>query len=785
MQRFFENEYDLSKNLVIVESPAKAKTIEKFLGSEFHVLSSQGHIRDIEGVGKNSIGIDFENNYAPHYVIDPKKHKLIDILKKEAKQAETVWLASDEDREGEAIAWHLNEVLQLQKEQRRRIVFHEITKTAIQEAIQKPRDIDYNLVDAQQARRVLDRIVGFELSPILWKKIMPGLSAGRVQSVAVRLIVEREEQIRDFKPTDQYVVTADFIGKDANGKDILLHTELNHRFATQEEVLRFLEHCQTATFKVDNITTKPSKRTPAPPFTTSSLQQEASRKLHFAVAKTMRLAQSLYESGKITYMRTDSVNLSQLALNTAKQEIAKEYGDSYYTRRQFHTKAKGAQEAHEAIRPTYMDTLQAGANEDERRLYELIWKRTIASQMADAKIETTHIEIQTEGTDYHFVATGETIVFDGFMKVYIQSNDDENEESASILPPMKAGETLQINEMLAQQSFTKAPFRYTEASLVKKMEELGIGRPSTYATIIETIQSRNYVERGNRAGQKREIQQLILKGNKITEKTKAETYGADTGKLVPTDLGFMTNNFLVEAFPDILNYDFTAESESSFDEIAAGKLQWVTMVDKFYKTFHPMTTTIPSGKIEARHLGKDPKTGREVMAKIGKNGPCIQIGTATDTEKPLFASLEKGQSVFTITLEEALALFDTPYPYTIGQFEGYDLVVNVGRFGPYIKQNKEFYSIPKAIDPQHVTLEEAIHIIEQKRQAALPIHEYGDILVLNGRYGAYIKQGNHNYKLPKGTNADTLTEEDCKQIIATTAPTEAKAHRKGSSKKTK
>ena len=769
----------MSKNLVIVESPAKAKTIEKFLGKDYHVLSSQGHIRDIEGFGKNSMGIDFEHDYAPHYAIDPKKKHLIDALSKEAKEAQIVWLASDEDREGEAIAWHLKEVLKLKDQTTKRIVFHEITKTAIQKAIEEPRDIDYNLVDAQQARRVMDRIVGFELSPVLWKKIIPGLSAGRVQSVAVRLIVDREREINEFKPTANYRVTADLVGQDANGKDILLHTELNHRFQTKEEALSFLEGCQNATLRVKNIQTKPAKRQPAPPFTTSSLQQEASRKLHFPVAKTMRLAQSLYEAGHITYMRTDSVNLSTLAISTAKQEIIDDFGDKYHKARQFHTTSKGAQEAHEAIRPTYMNKRVAGANEDEKHLYELIWKRTLASQMADAELEQTRIEVALNNSDYLFVATGEVVVFDGFMRVYIQGNDDESEDAESLLPQLNKGIDLQYKEVLAQQSFTKAPFRYTEASLVKKMEELGIGRPSTYAAIIETIQQRNYVVRGNVNGQKREYTILSLKGKKIAEKKKQETVGADAGKLLPTDIGMVTNDFLVSEFPQILNYDFTAQSEQNFDDIAEGKTPWVKVVDDFYRTFHPSVKSVESGKLGGRLLGADPKSGKTVVAKIGKKGPCIQIGTATDEDKPKFASLEKGQSIYTITLEEALRLFETPYPYSVGLFENKEMIVNDGIYGPYIKFDNSYVSIPKTIDAVNLTHEQAIELIEAKRKAALPIHEFGDIQVLNGRYGAYIKFNGENYKLPKGTDPQALTEEECKQIISTTPTTHHQTAKRG------
>ncbi len=767
----------MSKNLVIVESPAKAKTIEKFLGKDFQVLSSQGHIRDIEGVGKNSIGIDFENGYQPHYVIDARKLRLIDTLRAESQKAETVWLASDEDREGEAIAWHLKEVLGLNKENTRRIVFHEITKTAIQEAIKNPRDINYNLVNAQQARRVLDRIVGFELSPVLWKKLIPGLSAGRVQSVAVRLIVEREREIEAFKSTASYRILADFIGKNTNDEEVVLRTELNHKFIDENEAWAFLEGCKDDIFTIQNITKKPIKRSPAPPFTTSSLQQEAARKLRFSVSKTMRLAQSLYESGHITYMRTDSVNLSSLAIATSKEEVTSAYGAEYHQARQFSTTAKGAQEAHEAIRPTYMSKHSAGASADEKKLYELIWKRTLASQMADAKLETTRIEVAAGKSEYLFVAMGEVILFDGFMKVYIQGNDDENEENTAKLPHFTVGTQLKYSVVTAQESFTKAPYRYTEASLVKKMEELGIGRPSTYASIIETIQQRDYVERGGKAGYKRPVHSVVLKADKIKEQTKQELVGADSGKLIPTDLGYTTNDFLVANFPSILSYDFTADAELSFDKIADGKELWNKVVDDFYKTFHPLIREVPSGKIEGRELGKDPATGKPIIAKIGKKGPCIQIGLATDAEKPRFASLAKDQSIYTITLEEALSLFDTPYPYTIGDFEGHDIIVNEGMYGPYIKLDKLFVSIPKDIDPQNVTYEQAVTLITQKRQAAKPIYEWGDIQVLNGRFGAYIKCQGENYKLPKNIKQEDITEQLCKDIIASSEPTTAKAKR--------
>lgn len=758
----------MSKNLVIVESPAKAKTIEKFLGKDYHVLSSQGHIRDIEPLGKNSMGIDFAHGYTPNYVIDPKKRHLVDALRDEVKKADTVWLASDEDREGEAIAWHLKEVLDLDKKDTKRIVFHEITKTAIQHAIETPRNIDYNLVNAQQARRVLDRIVGFELSPVLWKKVTTGLSAGRVQSVAVRLIVEREREIEDFQTTSHYRVLADFNGQDTTNT---LHTELNHRFETKEEAIAFLEACKTAEFGIADIQKKPTKRTPAPPFTTSSLQQEAARKLKFPVSKTMRLAQALYEAGHITYMRTDSVNLSTLALATCKNEIITEYGERYTHTHQYHTSSKGAQEAHEAIRPTYMNVKSAGASADEKRLYQLIWKRTIACQMADAELETTRIEVRMSGSDYLFVATGETVTFDGFMRAYVQSNtNDEQEESPRMLPQMQPNERLQYVLTIAQQTFAKPPYRYNEAALVKKMEELGIGRPSTYATIIETIQTRKYVERGNVTGKKRDYTILTLTKGNITEQRKQELYGEDKQKLLPTDLGRITNDFLVSQFPDILSYDFTANEEENFDRIADGKADWVQTVDTFYQTFHPTLLAIPSGKIAGRPLGVDPETGEPVVAKISKMGPCIQIGTP-DSDKLRFASLRKGQSLFSITLDEALELFRNALPYTLGQIDGEDVVVGEGKYGPYVRYKNGFVSIPKDKDPMQISLEEAQQLIEKKEHQQEPIHVYGDLQVLNGRWGAYIKTPKGNYKIPKGQDATLLTQEDCYKIVETTEPT--------------
>ena len=771
----------MSKNLVIVESPAKAKTIEKFLGKDFRVLSSQGHIRDIEAIGKNSMGIDFQKGYAPNYVIDKQKEHLVQSLATEAKKADKVWLASDEDREGEAIAWHLQQVLELQPEKTHRIVFHEITKTAIQEAIQNPRDIDYNLVNAQQARRVMDRIVGFELSPVLWKKVTTGLSAGRVQSVVVRLVVEREREIEKFVSSSSYRLTAEFVGKSATGEDVLFKTELNHRFATKEEALAFLQQCQNQEFSISSVTHKPGHRSPAPPFTTSSLQQEAVRKLHFSVSKTMRLAQSLYEAGHITYMRTDSVNLSSLAINTAKSEIINEFGDKYHKARQYKTTAKGAQEAHEAIRPTYMNVASAGANNDERRLYDLIRKRAIASQMADAQTDTTRVEVAMSGSPYLWVANYSVITFDGFMRVYTQSSDDELSAQLSTFNSQLSTGACALSVATAQESFTKAPMRYDEGSLVEKMKDLGIGRPSTYATVIETIQSRGYVERGNVEGTTREYNILTLKQGKIADKTKTENVGAETGRLLPTDLGRITNDFLVDQFPAILSYDFTAREEENFDAIAAGEAEWVKTVDNFYHTFHPLIQQVPSGKMAARELGVDPTTGEPVFARISKNGPCVQLGNS-DTEKPRFVSMPKGISLFTITLEQALSLFQNALPLTLGEYQGQEVVIGEGKYGPYIRYNGSFTSLPKNTDPYGVTLDQAIQLLEQKQQQEEPIHVFGDIQVLNGRYGAYIKTPQGNYKLPRGVEAATLTAEACQEIIVKSEPTSA-AKRKFKSKK--
>ena len=757
----------MSKNLVIVESPAKAKTIEKFLGKEFHVLSSQGHVRDIEPIGKNSMGIDFEHGYEPHYAIDASKEHLIEQLQRESAKADTVWLASDEDREGEAIAWHLKEVLNLDKKDTKRIVFHEITKPAIEQAILHPRDIDYNLVNAQQARRVLDRIVGFELSPVLWKKVTTGLSAGRVQSVAVRLIVEKEREIESFRASSSYRIFADFIGVNP-GDASVLKCELNHRFSHKNDAMAFMESLPSAMFIVRDVQHKPVTHIPAPPFTTSTLQQEAARKLKFPVSKTMRLAQSLYESGKITYMRTDSVNLSSLALATAKEVIAEQYGTQYVHTRQYRTKSKGAQEAHEAIRPTYMSTLIAGDNKDEQRLYELIWKRTVASQMADAQSEKTTIEVSVHGSKFAFVATGEVMSFDGFTRVYVQSTDEETEERR-ILPAMSQRERLKLVEAEAVQTYAKPPFRYNEATLVKRMEELGIGRPSTYATIIETIQHVKYVERGSIAGQKRDISILSLKNGQITERKKSEMYGADSQRLLPTDLGRITNDFLVEHFPSILSYDFTAHEEEQFDRIAIGRADWRQTVDAFYKTFKPLLSSIPSGKVPGRLLGNDPATGLPVIAKISKIGPCVQLGDAAD-DKPRFASLKKGQSIFSITLAEALDLFRTSLPLTIGQYNAKDVIIGEGKYGPYVLFDKTYISIPRGKDPLTVTLDEAIAMIEQKRQEQQPIQQWGDIRIMNGRYGVYIHTTEGNYQFPKTLKPETVTEAEVREIMAKSEP---------------
>ena len=760
----------MSKNLMIVESPSKGKTIAKYLGKDFRLMSSQGHVRDIEGIGKNSIGIDFENGYAPNYVIDKDKEQLVESLRQEAMKADKVWLASDPDREGEAIAWHIQEILQLPKEKVCRITFNDTTKESILESINHPRDIDYNLVNAQQARRVMDRLVGFELSPVLWKKVITGLSAGRVQSVAVRLIVEREREIEEFVPTASYRLSAEFFGTALNGETTSFKTELNHRFATKQEAMAFLESCKDATYTLSSVTHKPGHRAPAPPFTTSTLQQEAVRKLHFSVSKTMRLAQSLYEAGHITYMRTDSVNLSGLAINTAKTTILAEYGEQYHKARQYQTKSKNAQEAHEAIRPTYMNVAVAGSNNDERRLYDLIRKRALATQMADVEVDTTRVEVSMSNSPYLWTATHEVITFDGFMRVYTQAADEEiaaNNQAAIAL--LKENVNCQLSTVNAQETFTKAPMRYHEGSLVDKMDELGIGRPSTYATVIETIQSRKYVERGSVEGVKRSFNVLTLSNGKISDKTKTETVGVDSGKLLPTDLGRIANDFLVEQFPTILSYDFTAQSEESFDAIAAGEANWVQTVDTFYQTFHPLIQQVPAGKMAARLVGHHPETGEPILARITKNGPCVQLGDS-DTEKPKFVSMQKGQSIFTITVDEALTLLANALPRNLGAYNGEDVIIGEGKYGPYVRYAGAFTSLPKNANPYTITMEEAIAMLEQQKQAEKPIHVFGDMQVLNGRYGAYIKTPQGNYRLSKSTDVQALTEEACRSIVENSAP---------------
>lgn len=762
----------MQKNLVIVESPAKAKTIEKFLGADYKVLSSYGHIRDLK---KKEFSID-TTNFAPQYEIPSEKTKLVNELKAEAKNAGTVWLASDEDREGEAISWHLYEVLGLKPEQTKRIVFHEITKPAILQAIEHPRDIDLNLVNAQQARRVLDRIVGFKLSPVLWKKVKPALSAGRVQSVAVRLIVEREREIQQFKSEESYRVVALFTP--ANSKDgTEIKAELNQRFKNKEEATRFLESCKDAAFTIRDIATRPQKRMPAAPFTTSTLQQEAAHKLGFTVAQTMMIAQRLYESGRITYMRTDSVNLSSLCINASTAVIKELMGERYVKSRQFHTKTKGAQEAHEAIRPTYMDQTEIEGTPQERRLYDLIWKRTVASQMADAEIEKTTATIQISGQDAAFVATGEVIKFDGFLKVYRESFDEDSENETAegnLLPPMETGQQLERKEIQALQRFTQHPPRYNEASLVKKLEELGIGRPSTYAPTISTIQQREYVTKGDKGGEEKELVILTLKGDTISQQAKQTVIGAERGKLVPTDVGTVVNDFLLQYFPEIMDYNFTAEVEKKFDDIAEGKTEWTQMMKDFYGDFEPEVEKTLNAKSEhkvgERLLGTNPQSGKPVFVKIGRFGPVVQIGTAEDEEKPRFAQMKNGQSLETITLEEALELFKLPRD--LGTFENTTVSIGTGRFGPYVLHNKKYVSLPKGSDPMSVTLQEAIKLIIEKRQAEVERHlrkfeEEPELEVLNGRYGPYIAYKGSNYRLPKtlAERAKELTLEECMTVV--------------------
>lgn len=768
----------MQENLVIVESPAKAKTIEKFLGKDYKVMSSYGHIRDLK---KKELSIDLDT-LNPDYEIPEEKKKVVSELKKNAKAAKKIWLASDEDREGEAISWHLCEVLGLDEANTNRIVFHEITKPAILKAIETPRHLDMNLVNAQQARRVLDRLVGFRLSPVLWRKVKPALSAGRVQSVAVRLIVEREREIQNFVSEPYYRVNAVFAVTSDDGAKNEVKAELSNRFKTHEEALAFLEECKKSKFTVSSITKKPLKRTPAPPFTTSTLQQEAARKLGFTVSQTMMVAQRLYEAGRITYMRTDSVNLSSLAINTSKDEIVRLYGEEYSKVRMYHTHSKGAQEAHEAIRPTYIDNVSIEGTSQEKRLYDLIWKRTIASQMADAQIEKTTVNIAIESedgkttNDLQFIANGEVVAFEGFLKVYHESTDDEDagEEFSHALPVMHEGEELERREIVSTERYSQSPNRYTEASLVRKLEELGIGRPSTYAPTISTIQQRDYVHKGDRKGEERKYAVDSLLGLKITSKTKKEMAGADKGKLIPTDIGMVVNDFLMENFPEIMDYNFTAKVEQEFDKIAEGKAEWNKEMKVFYQGFEPEVEKVMNARSEhkagERELGIDPATGKPVFVKIGRFGPVVQIGTADDEDKPRFSQLPSDKSMETITLDEALELFKLPR--TVGQFEGTDVVIGAGRFGPYVLHNKKYVSLPKDENPMTITLDAAINLIQKKRLQEAQRHlktfeEDANMEVMNGRYGPYIAYNGKNYRMPKALHekASELTYEQCMDIV--------------------
>ncbi len=769
----------MTKNLVIVESPAKAKTLEKFLGEDYKVMSSYGHIRDLK---KKDFSVNLDD-FTPVYVIPEDKEDVVAKLKKAAKGAENVWLASDEDREGEAISWHLAHVLGLDIDKTKRIVFHEITKNAILEAIKHPRTIDKNLVNAQQARRVLDRIVGFKLSPVLWKKLKPQLSAGRVQSVAVRLIVEREREIQNFKPEASFKVTAEFVSAGEGKEKTLLKAEYEQRFATEKEAQAFLEKCQGCQFTISDVTKKPMHKVPAPPFTTSTLQQEAARKLGFSVAQTMSVAQHLYEAGLITYMRTDSVNLSTLCINASKKEIIEKLGEKYSKVRQFQTKSKGAQEAHEAIRPTYMRNHEIKGGSNDKRLYDLIWKRTIASQMADAEIEKTTVRIDIQPNEKSgnnmgaFVATGEVVTFDGFLRVYRESFDDETEEeqTSSLDASLKAGQHLAFNEMAATQHYTQGPLRFTEASLVKKLEELGIGRPSTYAPTISTIQQREYVEKGDKKGEKRPYVILSMKTDgKIKKSEKNEIVGNEKGKLIPTDTGIVVNDFLVKYFPNIVDYGFTANVEKEFDEIASGKEKWKEMMSEFYNDLAPEIDKVMNIQLEhkvgERVLGTDPATGREVSVKIGRFGPIVQIGTAGDEEKPRFAQLNKGQSIHSISLKEALELFKLPR--TLGQLDGAEVSVGTGRFGPYVLHNRQYVSIPKGLDPMSITFEDAVQLIEDKKKQEASKHlkkfdEEPEMEIMNGRFGPYIAYKGKNYRIPKNIKEEPaqLSLEKCMEII--------------------
>ncbi len=750
----------MAKNLVIVESPAKAKTIEKFLGSDYQVESSFGHIADLPS---KEIGVDVNNGFKPKYEVSSDKKALVKKLKDLSKNAEMVWLASDEDREGEAISWHLAEELKLDPKKTKRIVFHEITKSAIQKAIENPRTIDYNLVNAQQARRVLDRLVGYELSPVLWKKVKGGLSAGRVQSVSVRLIVEREREITNFKPVASYSVSAEFTNE--SGKSF--KAKLSKNFATKQEAENFLNKSIEATYKVGDLETKPTKKSPAAPFTTSTLQQEAARKLYLPVGITMQIAQRLYEAGLITYMRTDSVNLSQEAMNAAQAEISNYYGKEYSKPRNYNTKSKGAQEAHEAIRPTDMSRHTVDVERDQARLYDLIWKRTIASQMSDAELERTNVKIEANNHSEVFQATGEVIKFEGFLKVYLEGNDDDDEEQEGMLPQLKVNEKLANNYIVARERFTQPPSRYTEASLVKKLEELGIGRPSTYAPTISTIVARNYVEKGSFEGQERKYNQITLKNSAVKSEILSEKVGSDKGKLVPTDIGTIVNDFLVKNFETILDYNFTAKVEQDFDEIAEGNVDWAKMMNDFYNHFHPNVVDVEKNadrESGERILGVDPKSGKQVSVRLGKFGPMAQIGNIDDEEKQ-FASLTQEQNIGTITLEEVLDLF--LLPKNLGIYKGEEIEVNNGRFGPYVKFGKQFISLPKGVSPTDVTMEMAQEYIDEKAKADAPIASYQNMPVQKGvgRFGPFIKWNNMFVNVSKKYNFDNLSQSDITELI--------------------
>lgn len=778
----------MQDNLVIVESPAKAKTIEKFLGKDFKVMSSYGHIRDLK---KKELSID-ESTLEPDYEIPEEKKKIVAELKKNAKAATKIWLASDEDREGEAISWHLCEVLGLDEEKTSRIVFHEITKPAILEAIQTPRHLDMNLVNAQQARRVLDRLVGFKLSPVLWRKVKPALSAGRVQSVAVKLIVEREREIQSFKSEPYYRINATFFVTDTDGSQNEVKAELDRRFNSHDEAMAFLEKCKNANFVVDNIVKKPLKRVPAPPFTTSTLQQEAARKLGFTVSQTMMVAQRLYESGRITYMRTDSVNLSSLAINASKKEIVESYGAEYSNPRKFHTNSKGAQEAHEAIRPTFINTEDLDWTNQERRLYDLIWKRTIASQMADAQIEKTTVTIDINGAEEKFVANGEVVVFDGFLKVYRESIDEEStsgQDEVHMLPSLCVNDKMECKEIVSTERFSQGPVRYTEASLVHKMEELGIGRPSTYAPTISTIQQREYVQKGDKKGEERSYVINTLKGSTITTRNKKEMVGSEKGKLLPTDIGIVVNDFLQKNFPDIMDYNFTAKVENQFDQIAEGKKEWKAMMQKFDKTFEPVVENVIQQRSEhkagERQLGVEPQTGKPVFVKIGRFGPVVQIGSADDEEKPRFSQLPKDKSIETITLDEALELFKLPR--ILGDYEGSEISIGVGRFGPYVLHDKKYVSLPKGEDPMTISLDAAIELIEEKRKQEKERHikafdEDPKLELLKGRYGPYLSYDGKNYHIDKKLQDRALAGDmeyaECMEIIKNAPEPKAKRGRK-------